>query len=59
MKTLKIIILLLCLFVIIGCLYLGIALPHLDFIKVFFLSVISSMCLIISFVIIQNFNHGL
>jgi hypothetical protein len=59
MKTLKIIILLLCLFVIIGCLYLAAALPNLDFIKVSFLGFISIICFVISFIIVENFNHGL
>lgn len=59
MKTLKIIILLLCLFVILSCLYLAAVTPFLDNPKIVVLSVISIVCFAISFVIIQNFNHGL
>lgn len=56
MKTLKTIILLLCFIVILSSLYLAIVIPSLDIAKTVILSVISIICFIISFVIIENFN---
>jgi hypothetical protein len=59
MKIFKLIILALCLFEVIGCLYIGTTLSNVNFIQAFFLFIISIICFIISFVIIENFNKSI
>jgi len=59
MKILKLIILALCLFEVIGCLYIGTNLNNVNFIQASFLFIICLIGFIISFLIIENFNKSI